>query len=167
MYYFGYCTWLNPPELKRFMPEAKPITIAEAANHRLLFHAAGDRKDRGWCHFSSVAPDAWGTNALGVVFEHNADLFDEDFDDFERCAVTVKGRDGKTYDCWTYRLSSPGIAMRPPNFYWQHIPDGMKHWEFPADYIQSVLDTYNAASECPRADRPNPSAIPGKSADTR
>ncbi|WP_204317146.1 hypothetical protein, partial [Klebsiella aerogenes] len=26
MYYFGYCTWLDDPEVKRFMPEAKAVT---------------------------------------------------------------------------------------------------------------------------------------------
>ncbi len=167
MHYFGYCTWLDDPELRRFMPAAKAITTGKAANHRLQFHAAGSRTDRGWCHLSSAAPTAWGTACLGVVFEHDPKHFEEDYDDFERCAVTVQGDDGKVYDCWTYRLITPGIAMRPPNFYWEHIPAGLKAWNFPEDYVQSVLDTYNAAAECPRADRPNPSAIPGKSADSR
>lgn len=167
MYYFGYCTWLNDPELHRFMPEAKPVTIATAANHRLMFHAAGERKDRGWCHLSNAAPASWGTNAMGVVFSHDPKHFAEDFDDFERCCVTVRGQDGKDYDCWTYRLITPGIAMRPPIFYWNHIPTGMKNWQFPEDYVQSVLKTYEDAAECPRADRPNPSAIPGRSAASR
>ena len=79
----------------------------------------------------------------------------------------MEGDDGKVYHCWTYRLITPGIAMRPPNFYWEHIPAGLKTWKFPQAYVQSVLDTYNAAAECPRADRPNPSAIPGKSAASR
>ena len=79
----------------------------------------------------------------------------------------MHGDDGKAYDCWTYRLSNPGVAMRPPNFYWQHIPDGLKAWKFPQAYIDSVQATFDAAAECPRADRPNPSATPGKSADSR
>ena len=70
MHYFGYCTWLDDPELRRFMPAAKAITKGVAKNHRLQFHAAGDRTDRGWCHLSSSAPTAWGTDCLGVVFEH-------------------------------------------------------------------------------------------------
>jgi len=166
MYYFAYCTWLNPPELARYFPKAAFVTKGYAANHRLEFHAADQRADRGWCHFNSSA-DAWGNDCQGVVFEHPEHHFDEDYDDFERCAVTVHGDDGKSYDCWTYRMTRPGVPMRPPNFYWQHIPDGLKHWGFPQDYIASVLATYEAAAPCPRADRPNPSAIPGKSADSR
>jgi hypothetical protein len=166
VYYFGYCTWLDDAEVKRFMPEAKPVTKGYAANHELKFHAAGERVDRGWCHFSNTA-EAWGKNALGVVFEHDPKHFGEDYDDFERCCVTVRGDDGKVYDCWTYRLITPGKPMRPPNFYWEHIPKGMKQWGFPQDYIDRVKAVFEAAAPCPRADRPNPSAIPGRGADTR
>jgi hypothetical protein len=132
----------------------------------LQFHAAGDRTDRGWCHFNSSA-DAWGNKCLGLVYEHPEKHFDEDYDDFERCSVTVHGDDGKFYDCWTYRMTRPGIPMRPPDFYWQHIPDGLHEKGFPHEYIDRVVATYNAAAPCPRADRPNPSAVPGKTADTR
>ena len=51
--------------------------------------------------------------------------------------------------------------------YWQHIPDGLAEHDFPKAYVDSVLATYEAAAPCPRADRPNPSAVPGKSAATR
>lgn len=166
MYYFGYCTWLHDVELRRFMPEAKVITTGRAPNHKLQFHAAAGRSDRGWCHLNDIN-EAWGTAALGIVVEHPPKHFEEDYDDFERCFLTVLGDDGKTYDCWTYRMSNPGQPMRPPNFYWQHIPDGMVEQQLPQDYIDSVQATYEAAAPCPRADRPNPSAIPGRGADTR
>lgn len=166
MYYFAYCTWLDDAEIKRYWPEAKMVTKGFAANHQLKFHAAGDRKDRGWCHFDNSAAAA-GQKALGVVFTHGPDRFEEDYDDFERCCMTVYGDDGKTYDCWTYRLLRPGIEMRPPNFYWEHIPAGFEQFGFPKDYVEKVKGVYQAAAECPRADRPNPSAIPGRGAETR
>lgn len=166
MYYFAYCTWLDPDEMKRFMPAAKPVTKGRVANHALAFHAAADRTDRGWCHLSNTAA-AWGRSVLGVVFDHEPRHFDEDYDDFERCCVTVYGDDGRCYDCWTYRLVTPGIPMRPPNFYWDHIPKGLKHWGFPQSYIDEIRAVFDAAAPCPRPDRPNPSAIPGRSADTR
>ncbi|WP_199085836.1 gamma-glutamylcyclotransferase family protein [Bosea sp. ASV33] len=166
MYYFAYCTWLDPVEMKRYEPDAKVVAKGYAANHAIRFHAAADRADRGWCHFLNTA-EAAGNKCLGVVFELSPERFTEDYDDFERCCVTVYGDDGKMYDCWTYRLIRPGVAMRPPNFYWHHIPTGMKHFGFPQDYIDKVLATYEAAAPCPRADRPNPSAIPGKGADSR
>lgn len=163
-YYFAYCTWLNDPEIRRYMPKTKKITKGYAANYRLQFHAAAGRDDRGWCHLNGL-PDAWGERCLGLVFED--DGLTDDYDDFERFAITVHGDDGKAYDCWTYRMTNPGQPMRPPNFYWQHIPDGLKSEGFPAEYIAKVQAVYDAAAPCPRADRPNPSAVPGKSADSR
>ena len=113
MYYFAYCTWINAPEIKRYMPKCRKITKAYAANYRLEFHAAAGREDRGWCHLNGL-PDAWGEKALGLVFED--DGLTDDYDDFERFAITVHGDDGKSYDCWTYRMTTPGKPMRPPNF---------------------------------------------------
>jgi hypothetical protein len=166
MFYFGYCTWLDPVEVKRFMPEASAVTKGRVVNHALAFHAAAARTDRGWCHLSNTG-EAWGQHALGVVFTHDPKHFNEDYDDFERCCVTAYGDDGKLYDCWTYRLITPGIAMRPPNFYWEHIPRGLRHWGFPTDYVDRIQAVFDAAAPCPNPDRPNPSAIPGRGADTR
>jgi len=45
MHYFAYCTWLHDAELRRFFPEAKLLTKGYAANHRLQFHAAGERTE--------------------------------------------------------------------------------------------------------------------------
>ena len=45
--YFAYCTWLNDPEIQRYMPKARLITKGYAANYRLQFHAAAGRSDRG------------------------------------------------------------------------------------------------------------------------
>lgn len=166
MYYFGYCTWLNDPELRRFIPEFTMVTKGYATNHKLRFHASGERNDRGWCHLDDTYT-AHGHNALGIVIEHDPRYLEADFEDFERVFLTVHGDDGKVYDCWTYRLISPGITMRPPNFYWDHIPVGMKDWNFPVEYINEVQSVYDNSAACPRADRPNPSKIPGKSAATR
>lgn len=166
LHYFAYCTWLNPPELARYMPRGEVVCKAAAHNHRLQFHAAAERTDRGWCHLSGLA-DNKGRNALGLVITDPDNQFQHDYDDFERFFLTVHGDDGKTYDCWTYRMTHPGKPMRPPNYYWEHIPAGLKHWKFPAAYIAEVLSTYESAAPCPRADRPNPSAVPGKGADSR
>jgi hypothetical protein len=106
------------------------VTRGYAANHKLEFRTAGTRRDRGWCHLAD-GREAWGVKALGIIVAHPEVYFHEDFDDFDRCFLTVHGNDGKVYDCWTYRLTLPGEPIRPPNFYWQHIPDGMRELNFP------------------------------------
>jgi hypothetical protein len=165
-YYFVYCTWLDDEELRKYAPNARLVTKARAANHKLGFFAAGDRSDRGWCHFSN-GPDARDFDTLGLVYEIPDEEAHPDYDDFDRCFVTVHGEDGGHYDCYTYRLTTPGVPMRPPNYYWDHIPKGLADWDFPEEYVAKVLAIYHAAAECPRADRPVPSASPGKSAASR
>jgi hypothetical protein len=144
VYYFGYCTFLNEPELRQYLPEAKAVVKGYAANHRLEFRGTVSRTDRGWCHLND-GPEAFGHKTYGVVFEHPEANFQVDYPDFERCFLTVYGEDGKTYDCWTYRMTSPGENVRPPDFYWAHVPAGLAAWDFPEDYVEGVLKDYEAA----------------------
>jgi hypothetical protein len=166
MFYFIYCTWLDKEELAKYSPTAVFVTKAVAMNHQIQFRAAGERRDRGWCHLSNSA-DARGEVTYGMVYRLPEQDSIVDYDDFERCFLTVRGDDGNVYDCFTYRLIRPGVPMRPPKYYWQHIPDGAREWGLPADYIAKIEKIYDSALPCPDEDRPAPSAPPGKSAESR
>ncbi len=167
-YYFGWCTWMNPEELHRYWPEARIITKGYVDNWRVEWCSASGRTDRGWCHLDNT-PKSWGNRCLGIIVEAPEGCYSEeyDYDDFVRISLTVHGDDGKTYDCWTYTLSRPNIPMRPPYFYWDHMVAGLNAQGFPQEYCEKIVKMYNDAAECPRADRPNPSAIPGKGAESR
>jgi hypothetical protein len=167
MYYFGYCTWLDEAELAKYFPGAQFVVKSTARNWKVEFRAAGDRRDRGWCHLMNVAPAATGADTLGLVYEVDEARLKDEFEDFDIIFLTVHGDDGNAYDCFTYVLSEPGVPMRPPKYYWNHVPQGLRAWKFPASYTASVEQTYEDALPCPDADRPAPSASPGKSAATR
>lgn len=147
MYYFGYCTFLNPVEMKRFFPNGKIVSKGYVQNCSIAFCASGERTDRGWCHLD-LTPSAWGKRALGIVIEHGPEQF-VDYPDFKRIAITVHGEDGKVYDCWTWILDNPGMAMKPPKAYWNHVSTGLKHYEFSEEDSKNVIDVYDAAAECP------------------
>lgn len=166
MYYFGYCTYLLDSELRKYLPEARPVTKAHAANHRIQFRAAGDRTDRGWCHLSDRGT-ARGGVARGMVFEVDDDRIKDEFDDFDIIYLTVAGDDGNYYDCFTYVLSNPGIAMRPPRYYWERVPAGFAEQKFPQAYLDEIQATFDEAAECPDFDRPMPAGAPGRDASTR
>jgi hypothetical protein len=166
MFYFVYCTYLDEPELRRYAPTAHFVTKAKVVNHKVEFRAVKGRNDRGWCHLSDVG-DALGEVVYGLVYTFSEAESMADFDDFERCFLTVLGDDGKVYDCFTYRLIEPGDAMRPPDYYWQHIPKGAAEWNLPPEYQAKLRKTYDEALPCPHANRPKPAGKPGKSAETR
>lgn len=144
MRYFGYCTFLNEPELRTYLPEAVALTKGHAANHKVEFRGQVGLTERGWCHINN-GPDAKGFQAHGVVFEHPAADFDVDFPGFERYFLTVYGEDGNTYDCWTYRLSNPMDHVRPPDFYWHHVPAGLSAWDFSEEVANGLLAEYESA----------------------
>ncbi|MFT4028640.1 MAG: hypothetical protein QM675_02090 [Protaetiibacter sp.] len=166
MYYFGYCTYLLEAELRKYLPEAKAVTRATAANHQIQFRAAGAREDRGWCHLADRGP-VYGKSAQGIVFEVDDTRNKDEFDDFDIVYLTVNGEDGKAYDCFTYVLSNPGIRMRPPRYYWERVPNGLAEQDFPAEYRAEVQAIFDEAAECPDYDRPMPAGAPGKDASTR
>jgi hypothetical protein len=166
MFYFAYCTWLDESELRRYSQSARFMTQAKAVNHKVEFRAVKNRNDRGWCHLNN-AGDALGEVVYGTVYALSEEESMADYDDFERCYLTVHGDDGNIYDCFTYRLIEPGVAMRPPNYYWQHIPKGAAAWNFPSEYQAKLRKTYEGALPCPDADRPMPKGKPGKSTETR
>lgn len=155
MHYFGYCTFLNDPELRQYLPLAEAVTKGYAANHKVEFRGMVGRNDRGWCHLAD-GPEAHGNRAWGVVFAHPDEDFQVDFPGFERCFLTVYGEDGASYDCWTYRLSQPAEAVRPPDFYWQHVPAGLDHWQFPAGVAERLIAEYEAAKPSLDPDQPAP-----------
>jgi hypothetical protein len=166
MYYFGYCTYLLDDERRKYLPEARQITKAKAANHRIQFRAAGSNTDRGWCHLSDRG-SALGATAQGMVYEVNDDRVNDDFDDFVIVYLTVKGDDGKYYDCFTYVLTDPGIAIRPPRYYWERVPAGFAEQKFPQEYQDELQRIFDEAAECPDFDRPMPAGTPGRDASTR
>lgn len=153
MLYFGYCTFLNRSELERFLPGSEVIAQAYATNHRVEFRGSDTRDDRGWCHLEG-GPSAAGQRAYGIVVRHAPELFETDYQGFDRVFLTVYGTDGATYDCWTYVMSAPRDHVRPPDDYWRDVPLGLEQWEFPAEYVEAVLDTYRSAR--PARSEPKP-----------
>jgi hypothetical protein len=166
MFYFVYCTYMDEPYHRLYAPNASFVTKAKVMNHKMEFRAVKGRNDRGWCHLNNSA-DVRGETLYGLVYAYPESESTIDFDDFERCFLTVRGDDGNVYDCFTYRLIEPGIAMRPPDHYVKHVFEGAKAWNLPSEYQSKLHKTYDEAAPCPHADRPAPTGKPGKSAETR
>ncbi len=152
--YFGYGTYLDDEEAKNYVPNAKKVTTGVARNRKFELRAFDGRPDRGYCHISDTI-DAFGSEVRGIIFEHDPRYFRE-YPGFERFFLTVYGDDGKMYECWSLRMTGPGSAMRPPDYYWKHIADGLSRCNFPEDYVRSIYETYESALPCPDAERPEP-----------
>jgi len=152
--YFGYGTYLDDDEAKNYVPGARVVTTGVAKNRKFELRAFEGRTDRGYCHITDTI-DALGSEVRGIIFEHDPKYFCE-YPGFERFFLTVYGDDGRMYECWSLRMTDPGVAMRPPDYYWKHIYDGLSKSGFPDDYVKSIYETYEAALPCPDPGRPEP-----------
>lgn len=166
-YYFGWCTWMYSGELHRYWPDAKIVRKGHVNNWSVQWKDAGGRGDRGWCHLDNLQR-SWGKRTLGIIVEIPEFIYGEEFDDFDVIALTVIGDDGRPYDCWTYTLAHPGNDMKAPWYYWDNCVAGLNEHQLPYAYIREYLQTYEAAPDGPRMNRPNPHpGRPGKSANER
>jgi hypothetical protein len=152
--YFGYGTYLDDDESRNYVPNARKVTTGVAKNRKFVMCAFNGRSDRGYCHITDTV-EALGSDVRGIIFEHDPKYFRE-YPGFERFFLTVYGDDGKMYECWSLRMIDPGVAMRPPNYYWKHIADGLSKCNFPGEYVRSIYETYESALPCPDAERPEP-----------
>jgi hypothetical protein len=147
---------MDEPELRRFAPNAVFVTKAKAINHKVEFRAVKGRNDRGYCHISN-AKNARGEVVYGLVYALTEAESVAEFDDFEQCFLTVRGDDGNVYDCFTQRMVEPGVAMRPPDYYVQHVIKGARAWDFPLEYQAKLQKTLDESSPCSlSSNRPAP-----------
>jgi len=141
MFYFGYCTFLDPGEMRKYMPDAKVITKGYVQNSSIKFVAIGDQTHVGRCHID-FSPDSWGKRTVGVVIEHPEESF-VDYPDFKRISLTVHGHDGNVYDCWTLILENPSIAVKQAKEPWRLVTSGLEYHGFSKEECQAVYDEYN------------------------
>ena len=120
MYYFGYCTWLTMPncalhaEREPDHPGGRAKPPADSRRRRPPIAAGA---------ISTTNVRMHGARCRGVVFEHENIHFRTIT--VTECTVTVIGDDGKTYDCWTYRLIAPGIPINRRSTTWI-CPEGLR-----------------------------------------
>lgn len=141
MYYFGYCTFLDPAEMAIYLPDAKAVTKGYVQNSSINFVAIGDKTQVGRCHMD-ISPKSWGKRTIGVVIEHD-EKYCVDYPEFKRIAVTVHGADGKTYDCWTWVLENPSIPVKQSKEAWNHVTTGLKYYNFSKQECEGVYEAYD------------------------
>ena len=152
--YFGYGTFLDDDELYYYLPNAEKVTTARAMNRKFVLYSFAGDDFRGYCHITDKL-DAMGEITHGIIARHDPKYF-VDYPGFERCFLTVYGDDGKMYDCWTLRMNSLGSAVRPPDYYWNHILKGLKEYNFSEAYTQKIIDMYEKALPCSYHDMKDP-----------
>ncbi len=142
VYYLAYGSNLHPLRLRKRVPSARLVGVAELAGARIVFHKRG-RDESGKCMLLSELAD--GASAYGAVFamagEEVAllDRFEGCGRGYDRQAVSCQVQ-GASYRAFTYVADIRAVdpALAPYHWYKQLVLAGARYHRFPQDYIATL-----------------------------
>ncbi len=143
-YLYIYCEWLDSSLVKKWIPDAKLVTVAELPDHKVSFVTykddAGEKFEGGCC--LTAAP---GETLYGVVWEITEEallsvdkLVKIGEGKYTREYRAVKGHDGKSYATVSHSIKNPTGISTPSEEYLAHMVGGAKEFKFPAEYVEKL-----------------------------
>jgi len=141
MLYFAYGSNMSTPRLQARVPSAQILGVAVLAAHRLAFHKIGGDGTAKCdaCHTGDA-----GDTVLGVVFRIDArektalDAFEGLGRGYEQKQVTLAMSDGSSLEAFTYYATLIDDALRPFDWYRQHVLRGAVEHGLPRAYVRRI-----------------------------
>lgn len=147
MHYFAYGSNMSIRRLRARVPSAKPLGVGALEKHRLRFHKVGFRDGSAKC-------DASETGILdhvvyGVVYripdneKPRLDGIEGLGQGYREKGVAVRLEDGSRIEAFTYCATLVDPALKPFDWYKEHVLRGARENRLPKDYIALI-----EATEC-------------------
>jgi cation transport regulator ChaC len=141
IFYFSYGSNMSTARLEQRTPSARAVAVARLQRHRLRFHKIG-RDSSGKCdvEFTDDATDV----VYGVVFEIAAseklqlDEHEGLKKGYEEKRVSIHTKGGKELEALTYYATSIDPALRPYDWYKEHVLRGAREHGLPRGYVDSI-----------------------------
>jgi len=137
LHYFAYGSNMSSRRLQHRLPAAEALGRASVLNHEVVFNKVGSIDGTGKCGLISTN----GARAHGVLFRINeTDLsrlhaIEGVGQGYEAITITADSLDGKKIEALSYRATLFDPALRPLDWYMQHVLAGAEEHGLPADYI--------------------------------
>ena len=132
---FGYCTFLEAAQIKKFHPDAKSLGIGRYPGHKLVFSAFGQDKTRGGCDLQV----AEGEEVLGVMYEVAPKIVPpgavNKYPEYKDVDIKVIAEDGRIVKAFTAICTEPAGPFHPSAEYTRPILDGARSLQLPPEYI--------------------------------
>lgn len=139
--YFAYGSNMSTPRLTARLPSTRVVGVAGLAAHRLMFHKyGGDGTAKCDAFYTGDADDA----VLGVVFRIAArekpalDAVEGLGNGYEIRRVEVAARSGETLQAFTYCATRIDDALKPLDWYKEHVLFGAREHGLPDAYIRRI-----------------------------
>jgi len=139
--YFAYGSNMSTPRLRARVPSARPLAVAQLPAHRLMFHKKGSDD-------SAKCDAAWtndqGDAVCGTVFEIAAsekpelDRHEGLRNGYEDKPVSVFTADGWTLDAYAYYATHIDAALKPYEWYKEHVVRGALEHGLPMAYSRII-----------------------------
>ena len=140
-YYFSYGSNMSTPRLAHRAPSLRALTVAQLQGHRLRFHKRG-KDSSGKCD-AELTDDATDV-VYGIVFEIAAseklqlDEHEGLHKGYEEKRVLVYTEYGKEIEALTYYATRIDPALKPYDWYKEHVLRGAREHGLPWEYVESI-----------------------------
>lgn len=141
MLYFSYGSNMSIRRLRNRTPSAKRVDKGILEEHRLVFHKSG-RDDSAKCDAQHSGDS--GNFVIGVLYEiHPNEKPELDKAEglglgYEIKDVLVRLDDDSLVKAFTYYATQIDAALKPYDWYREHVLAGARENSFPADYIKII-----------------------------
>ncbi|MES9953651.1 MAG: gamma-glutamylcyclotransferase family protein [Candidatus Thiodiazotropha sp. 6PLUC2] len=142
MHYFSYGSNMSIKRLLDRVPSAKKVDVGVLEKHELKFHKISKKDGSAKC-------DAYETGnpehkLYGVVF-HISENEKPELDKkeglgygYEQKYVKILLNNGATIDAFTYYATNVNAALKPLDWYKEHVLRGSMENELPIEHIRSI-----------------------------
>lgn len=141
IYYFSYGSNMSTLRLAHRAPSVRALAVARLQRHRLRFHKRG-KDSSGKCD-AELTGDATDV-VYGVVFEIAAseklrlDEHEGLNKGYEEKRVSIWTEDGKELEALTYYATNIDPALKPYDWYKEHVVRGAREHGLPREYVESI-----------------------------
>ena len=141
MFYFAYGSNMSTRRLRQRVPSANRIGRAMLQGHQLKFHKISNDGSAKCDALYTGGPE---DTVLGVLFEIPApdspilDRVEGLGFGYERKQVMVELDDGNRFEAFVYYATRINPALKPFDWYKQHVLTGARENNFPETYINAL-----------------------------
>lgn len=142
MHYFAYGSNMSTARLCSRIPSAVRVGVGRLFGYRLAFHKAGERDGSAKCDaFLTGDPDH---EVLGVVYRLQPDekgvldAIEGVGHGYENRLVELTMMDGSRISAWVYCATAIDRALKPFDWYREHVVRGALENRLPGEYIALI-----------------------------
>ncbi len=141
MYYFSYGSNMSEKRLQDRVPSAKKVGTGTLKRHQIKFHKVSTD---GSAKCDAEQTDNPDHIVHGVVYD--IPVADKPLLDrkeglghgYAEKKVSVELQDGNMIDAFTYYATSIDPAVKPFDWYKEHVVRGARENDFPEEYIENI-----------------------------